>query len=118
MSTATICLPKTFQGLVENLTTIPFKFEGVDYALAELKFPSGKTIIFGLNGEYVENSIFQIMKTLKKPPTDCCLAELGNNKQMVFKYETERGQKFLIIRGSKEQALTTEEKELMWDLLQ
>ena len=115
------CLPKTFKGLVDNNLAINFTFEGIKYNIAELSFPDGKKIVFGLNGEYRIQSPFLIIKALENALFDCCLADLsfnGNNKRMVFKYETISGQKFLIIREQHDPALTKEEIKLFWNLLQ
>ena len=115
------CLPKTFKGLVDNNLAINFTFEGVEYNIAELSFPDGKKIVFGLNGAYRVQSPFLIIKALENSLFNCCLADLGlngKNRRMVFKYQTISGQKFLIIREQHDPALTKEEIKLFWNLLQ
>lgn len=108
----------TFKEMYLYGLLVDFEFAGIKYSLGELELPWNKAIGLGIASKYDQNLIFQIIKTLENNLNATGeLSRLGNKEYLVFQYETERGQKFLIIREKDDSSLTEEEIQCLWALL-
>lgn len=113
-------LYKTFQEMYLCGLLIPFNFAGIQYLMGKLELPGNKFLSLGVAGNYNQNFIFQIIKTLENSlPTRVGLHKLSDSgkEYSVLQYETEKNQKFLIIKDKDEAALTPEEIDYLWQLL-